>query len=77
MNPEVYRENRARLPSAELSRCQGQWVAFSLDGRRIIASSEDLAALDKLIIDAGENPDQVAFERIESDDVSLGGADPG
>jgi hypothetical protein len=77
VNPEVYRENRARLPLAELSKYRGRWVAFSLDGQRIIASSEDLAVLDKLIIDAGENPEQVALERVELDDVSLGGAELG
>ncbi|HJT31771.1 MAG TPA: hypothetical protein VJ783_06930 [Pirellulales bacterium] len=54
---------------------QGQWVAFSLDGRRIIASSHDIDVLDKLVIEAGEDPEQVALERIELDDVSLGGAE--
>jgi hypothetical protein len=52
-------------------------VAFSLDGARIIASSDDLGALDKLIIDAGENPEQVALERIDLEDVCLGGAELG
>ena len=75
MNPKAYRDNRAGLPRSELQSYQGQWVAFSLDGRRIIASSADLATLDKLIIEAGENPEQVALERIEQDDISLGGAE--
>lgn len=75
VNPDAYRENRARLPPAELASYQGQWVAFSLDGRRIVASSQDLYALDRLIIEAGEDPEQVALERIELDDVSLGGAE--
>ena len=77
MNPAAYRENRARFSPAELAVYQGQWVAFSLDGRRIIASSHDLAELDKLIIDAGENPQEVALEHIEPDDISLGGAELG
>jgi hypothetical protein len=50
MNPKVYRENRARFPLAELKSYHGQWVAFSLDGRRIIASNQDLGTLDKLIL---------------------------
>jgi hypothetical protein len=75
MNPQAYRENRARFPIAQLKAYEGQWVAFSMDGRRIIASSEDLGTLDKLILDAGENPEQVALERIELDDVLLGGAE--
>lgn len=75
MNPQEYQDNRARLPLAELAKYQGQWVAFSLDGRRIIASSDDLAALDNLVVAAGEDPERVAYERIELDDVYLGGAE--
>lgn len=77
MNPPVFRENRARFPLDALKSYQGQWVAFSLDGQRIIASSDDLNALDKLIVEAGENPEHVALERIELEDISLGGAELG
>jgi hypothetical protein len=72
MNPRAYRENHAKFLLPELAKYQGQWVAFSLDGARIIASSEDLGALDRLIIGLGENPEQVALERIDLDDVCLG-----
>jgi hypothetical protein len=75
VNPQVYRENRARFPLAELVKYDGQWVAFSLDGHRLIASSEDLATLDNLVVAAGVDPEQVAFERIELDDSYLGGAE--
>jgi len=71
----AYQENRARFPLRELAKYQGQWVAFSLDGARIIASSEDLITLDRLIIELGEDPEQVALERIDLDDVCLGGAE--
>jgi hypothetical protein len=75
MNAQEYRENRARFPRDELVKYHGQWVAFSLDGRRIIAASGDLATLDNLIVANGEDPEQVALERIEADDVYLGGAE--
>jgi hypothetical protein len=75
VNPQEYRENRARFPLAELVKYHGQWVAFSLDGRRIIASSQDLATLDGLVVAAGEDPEQVALERIEQEDIYLGGAE--
>jgi hypothetical protein len=39
-----------------------------LDGRRIIASSQDLPTLDSLIVAAGENPEDIALERIEFED---------
>jgi hypothetical protein len=75
VDPQIYRENRAKFPLRELAKYQGQWVAFSLDGTRIIASCEDLGTLDKLIIERGENPEQVTLERIDLDDVCVGGAE--
>jgi hypothetical protein len=74
LNPQEYQENRAHFPLAELAKHQGQWVAFSLDGQRIIASSEDLTTLEQLVMANGEDPERVAYERIELDDVYLGGA---
>jgi hypothetical protein len=76
VNPQEYRENRARFPLTELVKYRGQWVAFSLDGQRIIAGSEDLATLDALVVAAGVDPEQVALEQIEvDDDIYLGGAE--
>jgi hypothetical protein len=75
VNPQTYRENRGRFSRAELAKFHGQWVAFSLDGCRIIAGSADLGTLDKLLVASGEDPEQVALERIELDDICLGGAE--
>ena len=75
MNLQQYRANRGQFSLDELRRYQGQWVAFSSDGRRIVASSEDLATLDDLVVAAGEDPEKVALERVESDDTWLGGAE--
>jgi hypothetical protein len=58
-----------------LVKYRGQWVAFTLDGRRIIAASDDLVTLDRLVVAAGEDPGQVALERIEFEDVHLGAAE--
>jgi hypothetical protein len=75
MYPKEYFQNRAGFPLAELVNYRGQWVAFSLDGRRIIAGDADLAKLDQLVVEAGEDPEKVAFEHIEFDDVYLGDAE--
>jgi hypothetical protein len=75
MNPQEYRQNRASFTAAELVKHDGQWVAFTADGRRIIASHEDFGALNDLVVAAGENPETVAFERIELNEVSLGSAE--
>jgi hypothetical protein len=75
MNLQEFRQNRANFPVAELMKYRGQWVAFSPDGRRIIAGSEDLGTLDKLVATAGEDPELVALEHIDFDDSYLGGAE--
>ena len=71
MNVKEFQENRARFSREELMKHDGKWVAFSADGRRIVASHEDLAELDAMLVGAGEDPEQVALERIEFDDCSL------
>ena len=71
------RTNRSHLPIEVLKKYQGQWVAFSADGSRIVAGAEDLASLDQRVIAAGENPEEVGIERIEFEDTSVGGAELG
>jgi hypothetical protein len=75
MNFRTYRKNRSLFPFSELIKYRGQWVAFSEDGTKIIANNEDLAVLDALVVARGEDPEKIALERIEEDDVCLGGAE--
>jgi hypothetical protein len=75
VNTLEFQKNRARHSLSELMKYRGQWVAFSPDGRRIVASSTDLEALDELVVAAGENPELTAYERIELEDVHLGSAE--
>ena len=75
VNVQEFQMNGARFSAAELAKYRGQWVAFSADGRRIVASNEDLVALDSLLVAAGEDPEKIALERIECDDVCLGAAE--
>jgi hypothetical protein len=56
-------------------RYRGQWVAFSLDGRRIVASAVGLAELGALLVRLGEDPEKVALEFIDSEGSYLGGAE--
>jgi hypothetical protein len=67
-------ENRQRFPLEELAKYRGQWVAFSPDGRRIVAGAETLEALHQRLEAAGEDTQQLAFEGVPrpDDDISLG-----
>ena len=67
MDTRQLRENRAAFPAADLAKYRGQWVAFSVDGRRIVAGAPDLVELDNLLVAMGENPEQVALEYIDTD----------
>ena len=68
MDTRQIRENRAAFPADELAKCRGQWVAFSRDGRRIIAAAPDLIELDALLVAQGEDPEQAALEFIDVDE---------
>jgi hypothetical protein len=77
MNRHQYRVNRTAFPPAELTRFRGQWVAFSPDGRRLLAGAEDLERLEDQLAALGEDPQQVVLERLPGpdDDLYLGGAE--
>jgi hypothetical protein len=71
----VYERNRAQIPLDELKKYAGQWVAFSMDGSRILASAGTLSQLDEGLVAAGEDPQNAALEWIEFEDSQLGGAE--
>ena len=76
MDLQAYRHNRAQFPEEELRHYDGRWVAFSADGKRIVASAVNLEELETQLLAAGENPEDVGVERIVLDDESLlGGAE--
>jgi hypothetical protein len=74
---KTYRQNRARFPAEDLRRYDGQWVAFSADGRRIVASAENIGHLSERVVAAREDLQDVVLERIEveTSDIQLGGAE--
>jgi len=67
MDIRQLRENRAAFPVADLAKYRGQWVAFSMDGRRIVASAPDFLELDAVLLAMGEDPERVALEYIDTD----------
>jgi hypothetical protein len=59
----------------ELEQYRGNWIAFSTDGSRIIASSPTLAGLDARVRTAGEDPEQVLLERMPASDTIRSGSE--
>jgi hypothetical protein len=72
---DVYEVNRSRFSVEELREYRGKWVAFSPDGSRIVASSDEIGDLDKLVAAIGADPELVGIERITfaEEDEFLGG----
>jgi len=61
---EVYDCNRAKFTEEQLKPYDGQWVAFSSDGSRLIAGAFDLLELDRLVQQAGLQMEDVWLESI-------------
>ena len=47
MITQEYRNNRAHFPHGELAKYRGEWVAFSADGCRIVASAATVTQLEE------------------------------
>jgi hypothetical protein len=59
----------------ELQKLVGHWVAYSADGSRIVAHGKDLTELDRRVIEAGEDPEEVALLRISDGGMIFSGSE--
>jgi glucose/arabinose dehydrogenase len=66
-----YEENRRKFPLDELAKYWGKYVAFSPDGKRIVASGDSLDAVLEQLQAAGVHFSQVVHAYIDPPDVSL------
>jgi hypothetical protein len=67
-DPAVYAANKAKFPPEELRKYAGQWVAWSLDGTRILAACPVGGDLDAILRAAGLDPQQTVFSFVDDDD---------
>ena len=58
-------ENRRNFPPEELDKYAGQYVAWSWDGSRILASAEDRDPLWEKLVAMGVNPHRVVFQYVD------------
>ncbi|MEX2119422.1 MAG: DUF5678 domain-containing protein [Pirellulales bacterium] len=75
MEMHEYLSNRQHFPAGELEKYAGQYVAWSPDGKRIVASSDNLEALDCEVRAAGEDPAQCVIEGVPAYDSVIGASD--
>jgi hypothetical protein len=61
-----FHENRVRFPLDELARYAGQYIAWSPDGTRILASAETMEAVEEKLVAAGIDPSQVVGDYVDA-----------
>ena len=73
----TFEQNRTGFPLDELRKYDGQWVAFSADGQRIVASGQTIAHLVEQVRLAHEDLGTVMIEHVEleSSEINLGAAE--
>jgi hypothetical protein len=65
-----YEENRCKFPLEELAKYAGKHVAFSPDGKRIVASGDTDEEMEANVVAAGIDPSQVVGAYIDEPGVS-------
>ena len=63
-----YEENRAQFPLEELAKYAGLFIAFSPDGKRILASGRTDEEMEQNLIIAGIDPSQVVGSYVDPPD---------
>ncbi len=62
----LYAQNRAKFKPEDLAPYGGQWVAWSLDGSRVVAHHANLEQLEREIELLGLTFEEVIFDSIPS-----------
>ncbi len=60
-----YYENRRNFPREEILRYAGKHIAFSLDGKRILASGKTDEEMERALVEAGIDPSQVVGSYVD------------
>ncbi len=66
-----YSQNRRQFPPEELIKYAGQYVAFSLDGTRVVASGATEEELEKQLQAVGIDPSQVVGSYVPPSGVAI------
>lgn len=65
----LYHKNRRNFPSDQLAPYYGRYVAWSLDGCRILANGKTRRAVERKLRAAGIDPGQVVGDYIDPPDM--------
>ena len=65
-----FRQKRSKIPPSELLPYAGKQVAWGVNSARIVASADDGAELEDMVVAAGIAPNRVIFDFIEDPNAS-------
>jgi hypothetical protein len=68
LDSDAFARNRDRFGPNDLSPYAGQWLAWSLDGSRIVAHHEDLQEVARRVLASGLESDEVVLECLPTAD---------
>jgi hypothetical protein len=71
MDMQQFLRNRNEFPPEDLAQYTGQYIAWSADGTRIIASDEDPLRLMKTLDALGHDPGETVISHVPEEDGSL------
>jgi hypothetical protein len=69
MDMHEFTKNRLAFPPEELLPYRGKYIAWSPDGKRIVASDEDLLRLDDAVKELGYDPSEVVFSSVPEEEM--------
>lgn len=73
MNVQEFLKNRSQFPPDELLKYAGKHVAWSPDGKKIIASADDLLTLDQAVKASGYPVEECVVSAVPATDALIGG----
>jgi hypothetical protein len=71
MDTQQFFKNRAKFPPEELEKYVGQYIAWSADGTRILASDEEPLRLMETLDRLGVDPGETVISYVPEEDGSL------
>ena len=70
INAKLFIENRNRFPGEEYLKYAGQYIAWSLDGTRILASGKTAEELDDNLRALGISPSDTLDEYVDPPEIT-------
>ena len=70
---DLFKDACRKIPEEELKKHKGKWVAFSVDGTRIVESHRSLAGLERRLEAVGEDPANLVLSHLVEEEMPFGG----